>query len=331
MPNHLQDALTLHSEALAAWNECRAKARQLKDPQERAAALQALKGERPVHPYVGGISVKAVIRGSRRMLAPVTAKHTEVKDEHADVLATLAERRAKALEIEDPVKRAEALEVLKGEKPTHPTLVAIGCAVVGAVVLASIPAVRHHVGVIVTGGLTLWLLTALVLGQQAPAEPANAAEASGQRPGDDQAGTLAEAAAPAPQSTVPGPADAARAVAELASSGGHVALSAVAARLASRHPGWKRSTGAAKALLAEAGVRARDGVRVEGVSVPGVHRDDVPPLPSPSGAAPDPVVVAGQSNNNNANNTETATGREGFVLAPDPENPARTIVVYKAA
>ncbi|RPE33742.1 hypothetical protein [Kitasatospora cineracea] len=134
-----------------------------------------------------------------------------------------------------------------------------------------------------------------------------------------------------PGITSPTAADARLAVALLGAAGTHVALTAVTAHLAAEHPRWKRSGKAVRALLQEARVEVRGGVRVDGVSVPGIHRDDVPPLPSPSEGTPHPVVVAGQSNNNNANNTQTWSTREGFVLQADPDNPARTIVVHSTA
>ncbi|MFI1518343.1 hypothetical protein [Kitasatospora cineracea] len=134
-----------------------------------------------------------------------------------------------------------------------------------------------------------------------------------------------------PGSTSPTAADARLAVALLGAAGTHVALTAVTAHLAAEHPRWKRSGKAVRALLQEARVEVRGGVRVDGVSVPGIHRDDVPPLSSPSEGTPHPVVVAGQSNNNNANNTQTWSTREGFVLQADPDNPARTIVVHSTA
>ncbi|MER5356091.1 hypothetical protein ABT093_37945 [Kitasatospora sp. NPDC002551] len=132
-----------------------------------------------------------------------------------------------------------------------------------------------------------------------------------------------------PAATLPTPADASRAVAFLGADGTHVALSTVVAHLAAEHPSWERSGKAVKALLQGAGIRYRDGVKVDGTSVPGIHRDDVPPLPSPPAAAPGSVVVAGQSNNNNHNNARKWSTREGFVMRTDPDNPARTIVVQR--
>lgn len=165
MKTYLEDALTLHAETLAAWNEARATARKIKDPAERAVALEALKGKRPVHPYFGGLSVAALRRGNRRMLTPIRTRHAEATAEHAETFNAWKERRAKALEIKDPEQRAKTLETLKGERPTHPRTVVIGCAVVSAALLAGIPVVRHYAPVSITTGLTLWVITALILGQ----------------------------------------------------------------------------------------------------------------------------------------------------------------------
>ncbi|MFD8708165.1 hypothetical protein ACFV1W_37240 [Kitasatospora sp. NPDC059648] len=139
----------------------------------------------------------------------------------------------------------------------------------------------------------------------------------------------AEAPVETPAATSPTPADACRAVALLGAAGTHVALTAVTAHLAAEHPSWERSGKATKALLTQAGIRYRAGVKVDGISVPGIHRDDMPPLPSPHGSAPGSVVVAGQSNNNNHNNAQEWSTREGFVMRADPDNPARTIIVRR--
>ncbi|MFJ6777484.1 hypothetical protein ACIQOV_42115, partial [Kitasatospora sp. NPDC091257] len=217
MTTHLQDDLTLHAETLAAWRELRAAAREIEDPQERAAALEALKGKRPTHPYLGGLSLTALRQGNRRLLTPVRARTADARAEHAQTLASWKERRAEALKIKDPEQRAKALEAL-GERPKHPVLVAAGCAVVCSVLLAGVPDVRHYAPVAITSGLTLWVIAALILGQKpdhaqqsAPAEPAQetAPEADGREP-DEEAEEDAEEE---PSPTVPTPADARHAVA----------------------------------------------------------------------------------------------------------------------
>lgn len=313
------DARTQYAEALAEWTELRAAAMQIEDQAERAATLAALRGERPIHPYYGGISLAAVARGNRRMLAPIRARHAEAKGAHAEAVEALAERRTKAREIKDPSERAKALDGLRGERPTHPTLVAAGCAVVAAVV--GWPLLDGHRGAVAGGAVALWLITALILGQQTPAAK-----------GVEKTSTEApkEPPAEAAPATAPTPAEARLAVATLGSSGTHVALTAVTARLATAHPHWARSGKATKALLQEVGIRVRDGVKVDGTSVPGIHHDDVPPLPSPAGPPSGDVVVAGQSNNNNHNNADRPPSRAGFTSQPDPDNPARTIIVPAA-
>ncbi|MFG2913337.1 hypothetical protein ACGF0D_10660 [Kitasatospora sp. NPDC048298] len=160
---------------------------------------------------------------------------------------------------------------------------------------------------------------------QAPAsddqeQPTKASELIEEEPAE-------EAVEKAPSATVPTPADARHAVALLGAAGTHVALTAVTTHLAAAHPSWERSGKATKGLLQGAGIRYRAGVKVDGISVPGIHRDDVPPLPSSTTTPPGAGVVAGQSNNNNHNNAQQWSTREGFVMRADPDNPARTIVV----
>ncbi|MFE4514206.1 hypothetical protein ACFRMQ_08435 [Kitasatospora sp. NPDC056783] len=343
MPTHLQEDLALHAETLAAWRELRAAAREIEDPAERAAALEALKGKRPTHPYLGGLSLTALRQGNRRLLTPLRARTADARAEHAQTLAAWKERRAEAQKIKDPEQRGKAIDAL-GERPKHPVLVAAGCAVVCSVLLAGVPAVRHYAPVAITSGLTLWAIAALILGQNpdhaqrpAPAEPApqNTPGTDPREPPEEPAEEPSEGpeedVEEEPSPTVPTPTEARHAVAVLGADGAHVALTAVTARLAAAHPRWERSAKATKALLQGAGIRYRDGVKVDGVSVPGVHHDDVPPLPSPSERTPGPVVVPGQSNNNNHNNAQQHSSREGFVMRADPDNPARTIVVNRTA
>jgi hypothetical protein len=328
MTNPLSDALTLHAEALAAWNECRTKARQIKDPKERATALEALKGERPVHPYLGGLSLAALRQGNRRMLAPIRTRHVDAKTEHADTLAAWKERRAKAKQIKDPEQRAKALEDL-GERPTHPALVAAGCAVVSATLLAGVPVVRHYAGVAISSGLTLWVIAALILGNTTT--PESTKQAPAKETGDAPADDADEVDQEEPEAAVPTPAEAHRLTASLAADETSVLLTRLAADLAASHPGWEPSTKAVRTLLAEARIPVRAGVRTPDGNGPGVHHQDVPALPSPAESAPAPRVVAnvgaGQSANTNANNTGEWSTREGFVMRTDPDNPARTIIV----
>ncbi|MFD6968364.1 hypothetical protein [Streptomyces sp. NPDC059949] len=61
-------------------------------------------------------------------------------------------------------------------------------------------------------------------------------------------------------------------------------------------------TKAVRALLDEAGIPVRPGVRAGGKNGPGVHRDDVPPLPAPASGAPSGGCLCSSAANTNANN-----------------------------
>ncbi|WP_052069734.1 hypothetical protein [Streptacidiphilus albus] len=277
--------------------------------------------------YLEGVSIDALARGNRVLLSPLRNRHATAKADHAETLATWHERRAKAREIKDPQQRAKALEDLKGERPTHPVLVAAGCVVVGTVVLFGIPAVHRHAVALIAGGVTLWMIVAMIAGQKdhpakTTTKPADAAE--GEADGDDQDGKE-------PDPTVPTAAETHALAACLTAPGTSVLLTRLASDLAALYPGWEPSTKAVRALLAEAAVPTRPGVRTPDGNGPGVHHQDVPPLPSPTDTAPVPPVVANvgpaQAANANANNTAESNIREGFVLQADPANPAHTIVV----
>ncbi|PBC71560.1 hypothetical protein BX265_6170 [Streptomyces sp. TLI_235] len=120
--------------------------------------------------YLEGVSIDAIGRGNRRLLAPLRAQYGERQAEYAEALKDWKAKRQEARALKDPAKRDEALEALKGERPTHPGLVAIGCAVVGGVVLWPVLQGWHMVAV--TGGVTVWMLAALMAGQK-PAENAS--------------------------------------------------------------------------------------------------------------------------------------------------------------
>lgn len=265
-----------------------------------------------------GVSLDAIGRGNRRLLAPLKAQHAERRAEYAENLGDWRARRAKAREIKEPAKRAEALEALREERPTHPGLVAIGCAVVGGIVLWPVLHGWHTVAV--TGGVTLWTLAALVAGQKPGKEASSESEAEQQAP-----------AAAAADSPAPTPADVHETVAALTASGTSVLLSRIAAQIAARHPHQKWSTGDVRPLLAAAGIAVRAGVRTPDGNGPGVHHEDVPAPPPVPGAAPVGVVAQGQSANTNANNTGPWTTEAGFVQRADPDNPARTIVVRRVS
>lgn len=263
-----------------------------------------------------GISLDAIGRGNRRMLAPLKARHAERRAEYAENLGDWKAKRAKAREIKDPAKRTEALEALKEERPTHPGLVAIGCAVVGGIVLWPVLHGWHTVAV--TGGATLWTLAALVAGQKPTEQAGSEDQAEQPAPVDDQ--TAADPPAPTA-------ADVHRLVAAVTASGTSVLLSRITALIAARHPHQKWSTGDVRPLLAEAGIAVRAGVRTPDGNGPGVHHEDVPAPPPAPGTAPIGVVAQGQSANANANNAGPWTTEAGFVQQADPDNPARTIVI----
>lgn len=79
--------------------------------------------------------------------------------------------------------------------------------------------------------------------------------------------------------------------------------------------GW--TTKNVRALLADSGIPVRAGVRTPAGNGPAVHRDDLPPLPSPA-TAPVGVVAAGQDANTNTNNTVTVEEREGMTIIRHP-------------
>lgn len=232
-----------------------------------------------------------------------------------------------ARETAEVVARQVAAEQAKAARKAARSRLGDAAGAAALLLVVTGPLIWSLVGTWIRPGIGLlagaWWIAALI---HAPA-PGKGTE-------EGRAETDVEETAPAPPGlsavTEPTPADARRAVAALGAHGGHVALADVTARLAAEHPLWARSGKATKGLLSEAGIRYRSGVKIDGNSVPGIHHDDIPPLPSPVGATPRGVVVAGQSNNNNHNNPEPAPPREGFVTRPDPDNPAHTIVVHAA-
>ncbi|WP_406000704.1 hypothetical protein [Streptomyces sp. NBC_00829] len=85
-----------------------------------------------------------------------------------------------------------------------------------------------------------------------------------------------------------------------------------------------------RSLLADAGVPMRDGVRVRGVgNSTGVHRDDVPPLPSPA-PPPAPVGVVGAGHDANTNNSPQVDRNEWGVTITDPTEKHRRHHVPRA-
>ncbi|MFE7752149.1 hypothetical protein [Streptomyces sp. NPDC057428] len=162
---------------------------------------------------------------------------------------------------------------------------------------------------------TAWALTALALGY--------AAALSAKKPTADQQKEGTEQTRPDPADTLTRD-DIAPLMHGLLQESGGVHLKALAEVLPARPKRAPWATRDVRALLARLDIRVRAGVRVPGESGrEGVHRTDVPPLPSPTSKTPlVGVVVPGQSNNNNANNTP------GYVITDDPDNPSRHTVLH---
>ncbi|NNJ04162.1 hypothetical protein HHX38_08445 [Streptomyces sp. PKU-MA01144] len=85
------------------------------------------------------------------------------------------------------------------------------------------------------------------------------------------------------------------------------------------------NTKVVRALLAEAGVRVRIGVRAGGKNGPGVHHKDIPPLPSPESAAPSGRCLCSSGANANTNNASEEGPREGLRVEPIGQAGARII------
>ncbi|MFJ3170622.1 hypothetical protein ACIPJK_07530 [Streptomyces roseus] len=92
----------------------------------------------------------------------------------------------------------------------------------------------------------------------------------------------------------------------LAEGGQHVRLTQLAE--AADLPDTK----AVRALLDEAGIPVRSGVRAAGRNGPGVHHDDVPPLLVPGTGTPSGRCLCSSGANTNTNNEAPADPREGL-------------------
>ncbi|WBP89517.1 hypothetical protein [Kitasatospora cathayae] len=273
--------------------------------------------------YLEGVSLAALARGNRRMLAPLKARHADAKAEHAETLAAWKERRAKALEIKDPEQRAAAVEALKGERPTSPLLVATGCTVVAAVVVW--PMLHGHHAAILAGGLTLWVLAALVLGNtNQHAEPAKATtpkqdghpEATEATDGpeavDEQTEflTLLHRLMPG---TEPGKNDRIHLV-----------------QIAHEWADDGADTAPIRALLADLGIPITD-CRVPGRGPSkGIYLRDVPPLPGHS-REPRPGVVAGPDQQQQQQQRSAAAVQKGFWTKADPDQSNHSIIEWENA
>jgi len=168
---------------------------------------------------------------------------------------------------------------------------AVVCWIVGGVALAE----RRALWVL----LAAWCLTAWVAGRDAAdatEEPEEAEEQDG-----------------------PDPADMADVVRELGTGTG-VLLTRLRDQLLEEYEGRGWTTKDVRALLAEAGVRVREGVRVTGAgNGPGVHREDIPrPLSPTTPPGPAGVVAAGQDANANANNVRVERHANGAHITVTP-------------
>ncbi|MEU2510187.1 hypothetical protein ABZ621_36615 [Streptomyces sp. NPDC007863] len=101
---------------------------------------------------------------------------------------------------------------------------------------------------------------------------------------------------------------------ELSEGGNGVLLTAL--RKAANLPDTKT----VRALLTDAGIRVRAGVRTPAGNGPGVHADDVPP-PSPTTSDPSPSRCLCSSEATNAN-----TNNDRPDIVQDPENPHHWLV-----
>ncbi|MFJ6014505.1 hypothetical protein [Streptomyces sp. NPDC092952] len=145
----------------------------------------------------------------------------------------------------------------------------------------------------------------------APAEepPADQDEADDETPEEDPAEAEEEGPEEGPEEVeeeapeTPSSEDVIRALHHLYRGGSGVLHTALAQHLQLPH------TRAVKEVLAEAGIACRPGVRTPAGNGPGVHRDNIPPLPPSQGDPQGVDVVAGQPANANANNTNN--GPEG--------------------
>ncbi len=85
-----------------------------------------------------------------------------------------------------------------------------------------------------------------------------------------------------------------------------------------RDPLQAADTRAVREALQAAGIGWRKGVRTEAGNGPGVHRDDLPPLPPIEGSAPVGLLTCTNDANTNANNTLRVETREGMTIITAP-------------
>lgn len=178
-------------------------------------------------------------------------------------------------------------------------------------------AIGFYSGWIAAGIILVWLLLVGLFtppealdrvsrwAEQRGAEPSK----EGSEPGDEEAGE---------EPTQPDPQDVLDLVRDLIGRDRGILLTAL------RGPLRAADTKAVRELLATAGIRVREGVRTGGGNGPGIHRDDLPPLPPPPGPPLGEGVVTGQAANTNADNGLRVRSQEGMTIINDPADRSRT-------
>lgn len=208
-------------------------------------------------------------------------------------------------------------------------LVRLVCVVLAAGFIKGLP----FTTAIAVLGAVAWLLTAVYVGLRLPNPLAPAKKAAAEPVKSAAEEPSSEAPATAEEDVPKGPPGLPRdtvieGLHRLLGESGGVHLKALAQAL----PDGPWTTGTARSLLASHSIRVRPGVRGPAGGVrEGVHRDDIPALPSPDSEPPvASAVAAGQGNNNNGNNTEEGDVEErAFESAPDETNPARTHIRWR--
>ncbi|MER7766000.1 hypothetical protein [Kitasatospora sp. NPDC096140] len=284
-------------------------------------------------------------RERRAEAAALKAKRDEITTQAAEAAETAFTQ--KLLAEADPVKRAAMLQAREAAQVTARQVeleqakaarkeqrsrlgdtagVAALLLIVGGPLVWSLarPWIQPGIGVL----LGVWWIAALIhapaCGKDAPAEGQEDQE---QPVPAVEEGPAEKTPVEAPRATTPTPVEAHSLTASLTASGSSVLLTRLAADLGAAHPSWTGSTKAVRALLSQARVPVREGVRTPDGNGPGVHHQDVPPLPCPPETTAVANVGPAQSANANTNNAREWSTREGFVMRADPDNPARTIIV----
>lgn len=106
------------------------------------------------------------------------------------------------------------------------------------------------------------------------------------------------------------PVDIVTALQQLADGGAHVRLTQLQEAVG------VPDTKAVRALLDEAGIRVRSGVRAAGRNGPGVHHDDVPPRPGAGSGTPSGGCLCSSAANTNADNGPSRDPGEGLRVEP---------------